>query len=164
MGFWKVCIHPRVGAKFYVVIRAGNDFEAAALARARYPNCRWSDTVSSAQGPERRLRPWRATKHMKDTFTQKEVRKLIHAAFKAGLINEHRANCGNTLSGQNTRVNALKRLFPMIFTEGQPGHITRVQERAARKQTRLATSNTETATVNITTAGSALVGSQESKT
>jgi hypothetical protein len=82
---------------------------------------------------------------MKDTYTKKQVRKLVHDAFKAGLINEYHADSDNTLSGQNHRVNALKRLFPKIFTEGQPGHITRKQEQAARELARLAASKPGTA-------------------
>jgi len=65
-------------------------------------------------------------------YTKKQVRKLVHDAFKAGLINVYNARPENDLSGQNSRLRALKRLFPKIFTEGQPGHVTREQERAAR--------------------------------
>jgi hypothetical protein len=65
-------------------------------------------------------------------FTKKQVRKLVHDAFKAGLINVYHARATSDLSGQNSRLYALKRLFPQIFTEGQPGHVTREQERAAR--------------------------------
>jgi len=65
-------------------------------------------------------------------YTKKQTRKLVHAAFKAGLINTYHARPSNDLSGQNSRLNALKRLFPKIFTEGQPGHVTRKQEQAAR--------------------------------
>jgi len=56
----------------------------------------------------------------------------VHDAFKAGLINTYYARPNNDLSGQNSRLFALKRLFPRIFTEGQPGHITRKREDAAR--------------------------------
>jgi hypothetical protein len=69
---------------------------------------------------------------MEDTYTKKQVREMVHDAFKAGLTNEYRARSDNDLSGQNSRLYALKRLFPKIFTEGQPGHVTRAQERAAR--------------------------------
>lgn len=68
----------------------------------------------------------------KPVYTKKQVRKLVHDAFKAGLINTYYARPGDDLSGQNSRLFALKRLFPRIFTEGQPGHITRKQESAAR--------------------------------
>ena len=68
----------------------------------------------------------------KPVYTKKQVRKLVHDAFKAGLINTYHARPGGDLSGQNSRLFALKRLFPKIFTEGQPGHITRKQESAAR--------------------------------
>lgn len=65
-------------------------------------------------------------------YTKRQARKLIHAAFKAGLINTYHARPSNDLSGQNSRLNALKRLFPKIFTEGQPGHVTRKQEQVVR--------------------------------
>ena len=65
-------------------------------------------------------------------YTKKQARKIVHAAFKAGLINVYRARPTNDLSGQNSRLYALKRLFPKIFTEGQPGHMTKEQQRAAR--------------------------------
>src|SRR5215469_12100011 len=65
-------------------------------------------------------------------YTKKQTRKLVHAAFKAGLINRYHARPSNDLSGQNSRLNALKRLFPKIFTEGQAGHVTRKQKQAAR--------------------------------
>ena len=68
----------------------------------------------------------------KPVYTKKQVRKLVHDAFKAGLINTHQARHDNDLSGQNSRLFALKRLFPRVFTEGQPGHITRKQEEVAR--------------------------------
>jgi len=70
------------------------------------------------------------------SYTKKQVRKLVHDAFKAGLLNVYHARPDNDLSGQNSRLNALKRLFPQIFTEGQPGHVTRQQERAARAEAR----------------------------
>ena len=65
-------------------------------------------------------------------YTKKQARKIVHAAFKAGLINVYHARPANDLSGQNSRLYALKRLFPKIFTEGQPGHVTRNQRRAVR--------------------------------
>jgi hypothetical protein len=65
-------------------------------------------------------------------YTKKQTRKIVHAAFKAGLINVYHARPTNDLSGQNSRLYALKRLFPKIFTEGQPGHVTKEQQRAAR--------------------------------
>jgi hypothetical protein len=65
-------------------------------------------------------------------YTKKQARKIVHAAFKAGLINVYHARPANDLSGQNSRLYALKRLFPKIFTEGQPGHVTRNQQRAVR--------------------------------
>ncbi len=65
-------------------------------------------------------------------YTKKQARKIVHAAFKAGLINVYHARPTNDLSGQNSRLHALKRLFPKIFTEGQPGHVTREQQRAVR--------------------------------
>ena len=65
-------------------------------------------------------------------YTKKQARKIVHAAFKAGLINVYHARPANDLSGQNSRLYALKRLFPKIFTEGQPGHVTKEQQRAAR--------------------------------
>lgn len=65
-------------------------------------------------------------------YTKKQARKIVHAAFKAGLINVYHARPTNDLSGQNSRLYALKRLFPKIFTEGQPGHVTKQQQRAAR--------------------------------
>lgn len=65
-------------------------------------------------------------------YTKKQARKLVHDAFKAGLINTYYARSSNDLSGQNSRLFALKRLFPRTSTEGQPGHITRKQESAAR--------------------------------
>ncbi len=65
-------------------------------------------------------------------YTKKQARKIVHAAFKAGLINVYHARPTNDLSGQNSRLYALKQLFPKIFTEGQPGHVTRQQQRAAR--------------------------------
>ena len=68
----------------------------------------------------------------KPVYTRKQVRKLVHDAFKAGLINSFHTRPHNDLSGQNSRLFALKRLFPRIFTEGQPGHITRKQEEVAR--------------------------------
>ena len=68
----------------------------------------------------------------KPAYTRQQVRKLVHDAFKAGLINTYDALPDDNLSGQNSRLFALKRLFPRIFTEGQPGHITRKQEDAAR--------------------------------
>ena len=64
-------------------------------------------------------------------YTKKQARKIVHAAFKAGLINVYHARPTNYLSGQNSRLYALKRLFPKIFTEGQPGHVTKEQQRAA---------------------------------
>lgn len=68
----------------------------------------------------------------KTVYTKKEARKLVHVAFKAGLINTYQARPDHDLSGQNSRLFALKQLFPRIFTEGQPGHITREQEEVAR--------------------------------
>ena len=68
----------------------------------------------------------------KPAYTKKQVRKLVHDAFKAGLVNTYHARPGHDLSGQDSRLFALKRLFPRIFAEGQPGHITREQESAAR--------------------------------
>ena len=68
----------------------------------------------------------------KRVYTKKQVRKLVHDAFKAGLINAYYARPDDDLSGQNSRLFALKRLFPRIFTEGQPGHITKKQEDTAR--------------------------------
>ena len=65
-------------------------------------------------------------------YTKKQARKIVHAAFKAGLINVYHARPTNYLSGQNSRLYALKWLFPKIFTEGQPGHVTKEQQRAAR--------------------------------
>jgi len=65
-------------------------------------------------------------------YTKKQTRKLVHAAFKEGLINTYHARPSNDLSGQNSRLNALKRLFPKIFTEGQPGHVTRKQKQDVR--------------------------------
>jgi hypothetical protein len=70
----------------------------------------------------------------KPEYTKKQVRKLVHDAFKAGLINVYRTRPNNHLSGQNSRLLALKRLFPKIFTEGQPGHVTRKQEEASRAE------------------------------
>ena len=52
----------------------------------------------------------------KPVYTKKQVRKLVHDAFKAGLVNTHHARHDNDLSGQNSRLFALKRLFPRIFT------------------------------------------------
>lgn len=72
------------------------------------------------------------TELSKPMYTKKQVRKLVHDAFKAGLINTYRARPDNDLSGQNSRLLALKRVFPRIFTEGQAGHITRKQEEVAR--------------------------------
>lgn len=69
-------------------------------------------------------------------YTKKQARKLIHAAFKAGLINTYHARPSNDLSGQNSRLYALKCLFPKIFTEGQPGHVTRKEEQAVRTATK----------------------------
>lgn len=63
----------------------------------------------------------------KAVYTKKQVRKLIHDAFEAGLVNTYRARPDDDLSGQNSRLFALKRLFPKIFTEGQPCHITKKQ-------------------------------------
>ena len=132
MRYWKVCLAPHVGSCFYVVIRAETGDEAAKIAQTRYSDIRWSGTVSLAQGPERRIRSRRTAKHMKDIFTKKDVRKLINTAFWAGLINDPRARPINDLSAQNSRLRVLKHLFPNVFTEGQPGHISRVKERAAR--------------------------------
>ena len=77
------------------------------------------------------------------TYTKKQVRKIVHDAFKAGLINQYYARPDNDLSGQNSRLNALKRLFPKIFTEGQPGHVTRKQQLAAREAARLAAGHSQ---------------------
>jgi hypothetical protein len=79
-------------------------------------------------------KPGESTRTQVPSFTKKQVRKLVHDAFKAGLINAYHATPDNTLSGQNSRVNALKRIFPKIFTEGQPGYVTRRQEHAARAE------------------------------
>jgi hypothetical protein len=81
---------------------------------------------------------------MEDTYTKKQVRKMVHDAFKAGLTNEYHARSDNDLSGQNSRLNALKRLFPRIFMEGQQGHVTREQARAAPAKTRSAANKTGT--------------------
>jgi len=37
---------------------------------------------------------------MEDTYTKKQVRKMVHDAFKAGLTNEYHARSDNDLSGQ----------------------------------------------------------------
>jgi hypothetical protein len=92
--------------------------EAAVAARKLPPS------LSPTKGQEPQSEP--------AIYTKKQTRKLVHAAFKAGLINLFHARPSNDLSGQNSRLNALKRLFPKIFTEGQPGHVTRKQEQAAR--------------------------------
>lgn len=55
MGFWKVCLRPKVGALFYVVIQAHTAKEAVDYALGRYAGCvRWG-SPSPAQGPERRI-------------------------------------------------------------------------------------------------------------
>src|SRR5215469_13509014 len=81
-------------------------------------------SLFSAKGREQQSEP--------TIYTKKQTRKLVHAAFKAGLVNTYHARPSNDLSGQNSRLNALKRTFPKIFTEGQPEHVTRKQEQAAR--------------------------------
>ena len=68
----------------------------------------------------------------KPVYTKTQVRKLVHDAFKAGLINTYRARPDKDLGGQNSRLFALKRLFLRIFNEGLPGHLTRKQEEVAR--------------------------------
>ena len=45
----------------------------------------------------------------KPMYTKKQVRKLVHNAFKAGLINTYHARPDNDLSRQNSRLFALKR-------------------------------------------------------
>lgn len=53
MGFWKVCLRPRVGQLFYVVIRSETGAQAAESALARYPDCKLNGSPTTAQGPER---------------------------------------------------------------------------------------------------------------
>lgn len=55
MGFWKVCLKPRVGQIFYVVIQASTAMEAVEIALGRHANCTKYGSPSPAQGPERRI-------------------------------------------------------------------------------------------------------------
>jgi len=55
MGFWKVCLRPRVGQIFYVVIQAATGKEAVEIALGRYAGATQYGSPSPAQGPERRL-------------------------------------------------------------------------------------------------------------
>lgn len=62
------------------------------------------------------------------TYTKAQVRNMIYAAYKAG-----QGGHGNDLSHQNHRLYALRRMFPKVFTERQPGHVTRHQREKAKK-------------------------------
>jgi hypothetical protein len=55
MGFWKVCLRPRVGQIFYVVIQAATAREAVEIALGRYANSTEYGSPTTAQGPERRI-------------------------------------------------------------------------------------------------------------
>ena len=55
MAFWKVCLKPRVGQIFYVVIQASTGREAQEIAEGRYAGSTLYGSPSPTQGPERRL-------------------------------------------------------------------------------------------------------------
>jgi len=52
MGFWKVCLRPRVGPLFYVVIQSSTAAQAVDRALARYPDCMLNGSPSPTSGPE----------------------------------------------------------------------------------------------------------------